>query len=197
MVATINLIPEEEIQEQQKVKSVKITTVLTIIILVVVALASAALFYYTFGLRRQKNQLESDVQGLRTEIDSRKTFEIEARNLSKKVNGLSSILDKRVHYSLLLEELAARKPEALKITGLTVKDGSFTLSGNSNSYLVLSTFMNNLGNKKFDQGSKNLQPLFTAIHLQSVNLSDNKKDITFALTIKYDSSLLNYKNRGL
>jgi Tfp pilus assembly protein PilN len=197
MVATINLIPQEEIQEQQKVKSVKVTTVLAIIVLVIVGIASAAIFSYSFGLRRQKSQIESDIQGLRTEIDSRKTFEIEARNLSKKVNGLKSVIDKRVHYSLLLEELAARKPEDLEITGLTVKEGSFTLSGNSNSYLVLSTFMTNLVNKKFEKGSKNLQPLFTAVHLQSVNLSENKKDITFALSIKYDASVLNFKNRGL
>jgi len=58
-----------------------------------------------------------------------------------------------------------------------VKDGSFTLSGNSNSYLVLSTFMTNLVDKKYAKGDKKLQPLFTAVHLQSANLSENKKDI--------------------
>jgi len=138
-----------------------------------------------------------DISSLRNDVNSFSEIEIAARNLSKKYTALKQFYDTRVHYSLLFKEINSRKPGAIKLVGLTVRNNTFELSGTAENFSDIQNFVSNLTNKDFAGGEPALKNLFTMVSLTSVNLVESNQTLNFGLSLDVDASLLSVKNRGL
>jgi Tfp pilus assembly protein PilN len=197
MVASINLIPEEEIVQQRKTKAVKFSTILAIILLVITGGASYHYFNETSNLKNEKAQLEGAIASLQNDVTSLSSVEVDARNLSKKYSALVDIIGGRPHYSLLLQEIRDRTPSGVELSGFTVRGGKIELLGTAESYFDVASYITNLSTSEFVGGNKNLKEVFTTVNLQSVNLLESSKEVSFGISVAYDESLLNAEVRGL
>lgn len=187
---SINLIPQEEIREQQKTFAVKLSTVFTVIILVIVSLVTA-FFYYRQGILKSSiTQSEKEIDRLRQEIQGMSEIEISARNLDKKFSVLKGIFHERSKYSLLLEELDARKPAGVDFDSLDVRDNTANLTGNAENYVAIAAFSNNLLDKNFSGGNETLKPLFPKVSLNTTNIDNSSNRVTFTIVITFDPTLL-------
>ncbi len=186
----INLIPQAEVQKQEEVRVTKFSTIITIFILFV-TVGVTGYFLYTFSqLDTQNKGLSEQVTNLYAKINSQAKVEINARNLDKKYNSLTSIMDSRSYYSMLLTETKARKPDNLEIQGMDVKGGMATVTGKADTYIAISSFINNLLDKKFTTGNPKLQNLFTSVALNSVELASEDGRVKFLIVVNFDTTLL-------
>jgi len=191
MAQSINLIPQQEVQEQRKTKVVKFSTVFSIFVLVVVTGVSAYFFYKTMVLKGNIRELESQIEGYREEITSLAPIEISARNLYKKYVVLRDMFDDRKDYSFLFEEIDTRRPETIEINNLSIDKGtSMNISGTSDNYISIATFMNYLLDKKFENGNPDLSGIFTTVRLNSVNLDKGRSRVKFVIIVDFDGSKL-------
>lgn len=186
----INLIPQEEVQLQQKGKAVKGTSVLFILLTVVAIGLSGYLYYKTSDLKQKTNDVNSQIDAQRAKIKSMSSTEILLRNLDKKYNSISGMIDGRNHYSRLLSELKVRQPQGISIESVEVKDGVVNYTGDAENYLLIAQFVNSLLNKDFPGGDPELKDLFSEVKLNSVSLDQNKTEVRFFIVIVYDSSKL-------
>lgn len=186
----INLLPQSEITAQTKVQAVKFSTILSIIFLVLVVAASGYIFYLNSQTKKEIAALDSQIQGYRNEITSRSAIEVTVRNLDKKFKALGNIFDRQVKYSLLMEEIRIRKPATLNLDNMDLKDGKINLNGSADNYISIAEFINNLLNKNFSGGNKNLGSVFTSVSLNSVNMENSKNKIQFFVVVDFDSKVL-------
>ena len=181
----INLIPQEEIQLQQKGKAVQGTTIFFILLTVVTLGVSGYFYYKNTTLTAKNNSLTTQIEAERTAIKSLSETEVILRNLDKKYNFLSGLINGRLHYSKLLTELKTRQPEGINVEALDVKAGSLNYTGNADNYVLIANFINSLLNKDFPGGDSNLKELFTEVKLNSVTLDQNRSTVRFFIVINY------------
>ncbi|OGC78129.1 hypothetical protein A2619_05255 [candidate division WWE3 bacterium RIFOXYD1_FULL_39_9] len=188
---SINLIPEQEVQEQTKTKVVKLSTILTLVILVVVGALSGYFFYQTNRLKGELTSVNSQIDKLRSEISALAPVEISARNLDSKYRVLGEIFSSRGNYSLLADELRVRTPEGITIDSFTIQKGTkISISGDADNYILISSFMNNLLNNEYKDGNPTLRGLFTSVSLNSVNLEKSKNMVRFAIGVDINLDLI-------
>lgn len=191
MAQSINLIPQQEVSEQRKTKVVKLSTIFSIFILVVVTGISAYYFYKTLVLKREIKDLDTQIENLRSEITSLSPIEISARNLYKKYIILKNLFDSRIEYSLLFEELQARKPETVKVENLSVDKGTtLNVSGVSDNYISIASYMNNLLEPQFEAGNPDLAGIFKSVTLNSVNLDKGRSQVKFVIIVEINGDKL-------
>ena len=181
MPETINLIPQEERIQQTKTKVVKVSTVIAVVLFAVVAGLGGYFYYRAFTLKKQLEELDANIAGLRQQISSLSEIEIETRNLFKKTEVLGTLFENRIYYSTLLEEFSASTPEQVSVTSFGVgKDGSISVSGQADTYNAVQDFTNRLLEND----------TFTSVELNSVGLETKEVKITFFIVVSYDEELL-------
>ena len=188
---SINLIPEQEVQEQTKTKVVKLSTILTLLMLILIGAVSGYFFYQTNQVKAEITSVESQIGKLRSEITALAPVEISARNLDSKFRVLNEIFSTRGNYSLLADELKVRTPEGIQIDSFTIQQGTkISISGEADNYILISSFMNNLLDTEFRGGNPALRGLFTSVSLNSVNLEKSKNLVRFAIGIDINLGLI-------
>lgn len=191
MPAGIDLIPQEEIQEQKKVKLVKSGTVVAIILGILVGVISAGVIYVNSELTSQIKVLDESIAAHRAEVQSLQSIEVIARNLSKKYNTLKDLFDSKIYHSLLIREVEARKPESVRITSFTLDEtGRLTISGDASDYLSVSQFVNNLANQNYTGGISGLGALFQGVTLNSVSLDKQSNSANYFIMLNINTSVL-------
>jgi Tfp pilus assembly protein PilN len=181
---SINLIPQQEVQEQTKSKLVKFSTVFSIILLIVVAGASFYFFYNSKQLENRIENLDKEILNIQREIESLSDIEVIARNLDKKFNVLKELFDSRVYYSKLLSEIDLRRPEGLRVQTFAVRaDDELNISGNGNNYIVISDYTKNLLQEQF--GESEISRPFESVSLQSVSLDNKDNSANFSIVVKF------------
>lgn len=193
MVQSINLVPQEEIQEQTKIKVVKLSSVFAILLFFVVAGVAGFMYYQKYQLDLQKAALDGEIAGLRDEIKGMSELEIVARNHTKKVAVLRGLMDNRVYYSKLVNELRGRETDDIKITTFDYSGSNLNISGTCSSLVSLSEYISNLLNRDGSKGSEELKSLFTSVRLGNVTLQKADSKFTFSLQVSYDVELLRSK----
>ncbi|MBN1162665.1 PilN domain-containing protein [Patescibacteria group bacterium] len=194
MSQSINLIPQQEKQEQQKTAIVKASTVFSIVLLVIVAGVSAYLFFEARKYQTKLGQVNDEIEDHRSKINAKKQVEIDARNLDKKYSVLEELFKNRIHYSVLLREFVLRTPAGVTINQFDVRNKSISLSGYATSYISVADFINSLLGKSGASASSSLglEELFTAVKLNSVSLDSGNKEVKYSIAIDYDPSKLNF-----
>lgn len=189
---SLNLIPQQEIQEQTQTKVLKLSTILSVLILIAVSGVSAYFIYYTTSLKSQTKSEQDKITSLRNDIASMSEIEVSARNLDKKYLTLQGMLSKRAYFSKLMREIRARKPSEIHIESFTVlKENKFSISGQAQTYIVITQFGNNLLSGDYAAGDPALAGVFKSIVLNQVDLSQSGK-VEFAMTIEFDPAKLTY-----
>lgn len=189
---SLNLIPQQEIQEQTQTKVLKLSTIMSVLILIVVSGVSAYFIYFTTSLKSQTKAEQDKIATLRNDIASMSEIEVAARNLDKKYLTLQGMLSKRAYFSKLMREIRVRKPGEITIESFTVlKENKFAISGQAQTYIVITQFGNNLLNGDYAPGDPALAGVFKSIVLNQVDLSQSGK-VEFAMTIEYDPEKLTY-----
>lgn len=191
MSQSINLIPQQEQMEQQQVKLVKLSTVLAVLFLLLVIGISVFYFTKTKGLKDEIATHDQSIASLRSQITGMAAIEIVARNLDTKSKVLQQIFDSRPYYSLLLKEFKHRVPPTVLVQSFTMTtSGSFSLSGDSDNYISISGFIDDLTNPNFADTPKELQTLFTTVSLNSVSLETRNNRASYFMNVTYDASKL-------
>jgi Tfp pilus assembly protein PilN len=185
MAQSINLIPQQEVREQQKVKIVKASTIVTVLVLVLVAAVSVFYFKKTSDLNNELTQVNENIEQLRGNIRSMEPIEVKARNLYKKYSVLDKLFNERVAFSLLLEELRAREPEGLVVASLDIRGSEAVLSGSGQNYNVISDFIRALVNPDFPSGNPDLKDLFSDVQLSTVSYDNSKATVNFSLNVTF------------
>lgn len=191
---SLNLIPQEELQEQNKEKAVKVSTLFSIFILVVTVLVSGYFFYTSYQLNTEIEANNKTAEELRSKIKARADVEINARNLDKKFTLLREIFANRTSFSMLATEVSQRKPAGVSIDSMNLqKTNKLNISGKADNYLSIAEFTSNLVNTEFKNGDPTLKKLFTEVTLNSVSLEQNKNSVRFSVNVDIDTSLLGTK----
>lgn len=191
MAEFINLIPEQEVNTQKREKAVKMSSVLAVLILLLVLAGAGYFFYINSQLQNTLKDTEAQITSLRGQIVALSDTEITARNLFKKYTSLQDIYGKRNRYSAVLEEFNKRKTEGVKVDDFAIDSkGIITISGSGDNYLLVAKFMKDLTDKDFSQASMDYKELFTAVTLNTVNLSNAENRASFSLSVTYNPELL-------
>jgi Tfp pilus assembly protein PilN len=188
---SINLIPQQEVQQQSQEKAVAMSTWLSILVLVIVGGFAGFDFYREVNLKSQTKALESEIGTLRQQISSMANVEVNARNLDKKFSTLKDVFGTRMQYSMLSTELAKRTPSGIIIDSITLQKGSkLNITGHADNYILIASFTNNLVNADFQGGTASLKKLFTTVTLNSVNLEKNRNIVRFSINTDLNGDLL-------
>jgi len=191
MSQSINLIPQQEQMEQQQVKLVKLSTVLAVLFLLLVVGISVYYFTKTKGVKDEIAAHDQSIASLRSQITGMSSIEIVARNLDTKSKVLQQIFDSRPYYSLLLKEFKHRVPATVLVQSFTITSpGAFSLSGDSDNYISISGFIDDLTNPNFEGSQKNLETLFTSVSLNSVSLESRNNRASYFMNVTYDATKL-------
>jgi Tfp pilus assembly protein PilN len=190
MLNDVNLIPQTEVVEQRKSAAVKSSSVFSVFLFIIVLGISA---YYFTNLQKVDSEMkktDSEIEKLRGNIKSMSDVEISARNLDKKFNALNNLFSGRSKYSLLLKEIEDRKPSDVTIQNADVKVGQISISGTSNSYISVKSFVDNFLNKEFQEGNPDLRDMFISVSLNSVSLDKGSNNVKFFLVVSYQDGKL-------
>jgi Tfp pilus assembly protein PilN len=183
MAQSINLIPQDEVQEQQKVKLVKASTIFMVVVLIIVVIASAFYFFQATSLRRGIKNYDTSIAGLRTDIQALSDIEITARNLDARYQALTSIYNERLYFSKLLDELQNRVPESIIIDNLNIAtENRINITGTGDNYLSIAEFLRQLAEA---------EEFVTNVTLNSVTLEAAKGRVSFFIIVNYDPKFLN------
>jgi Tfp pilus assembly protein PilN len=193
MAQSINLIPHEEQQAQQKTQFVKMSTVFSIILLVLVGGVAGYYFYLSNSMASRLESENATTEALRGEINKLAKIEIVARNLDKKYTTLRDMFAMREKYSLILKDLELRTPETIRVTDLSLaKDQTLAVSGDGEDYLAVSDFATFLTGNEVAQSTKSEDypeldnvKTFKEVTLNSVSLDAQKDNVKFFLVISY------------
>ena len=190
MAQSVNLIPDQEVQEQTQKKVVKMSTVFSILVLIVVSGITAYFVYKTTSINSQIKDEDTKIATARSQIQAKSSIEITARNLDKKYKAIKEMLGSRPYYSTLMEEFRARTPEGIVIKNYTMlKDNKISVTGQAVTYVTITTFGNNLLTANFSGGNQKLSGVFKSIILNQVDLSQSGT-VDFSMTIDYDPEKL-------
>ena len=190
MLNDVNLIPQTEVIEQKKSAALKSSTLLSVI-LFIIALGVSAYYFTNFAkLNGDIKKTDTEIENYRGQIKSMTDIEIAARNLDRKYNALKTLFSGRSKYSLLLKEIEARKPEGVTIQNSDVKVGQISISGTSNTYISVKTFVDNFLNKEYQEGNLDLRDMFISVSLNSVSLDKGSNSVKFLLVVSYQDGKL-------
>jgi len=195
MAQSINLIPHEERQEQEKEKLVKFSTIFSVLLLIIAGAVAAYYFNSKSELNKSIVSQDSEIEDSRNQIKSMADIEIVARNLFAKYKALNTIFDTKYNYSLLLEELRVRTPSTIKIDDLSIAtSNTITISGSGENYLAVAQFINDLTDPEFKGGREGLKDLFSDVVLNSVNLENKTNRASYFLNVSFKLEKLASKN---
>lgn len=194
MAKNINLVPQEVKKEQAKEKVVKRTTIVAILFTLAVGIFAGYLFVKKQLVVEKIEDLNQSIENLRASIVEMKDIEIKARTLDKQYTAVSSLLQDRVRYSLLMDELNKRKPSSVQIDSFNTSGKTeINISGKADNYLAISEFVNNLSNNDFSGGNESLKTLFKEVTLNSVNLDSQSDKARFFIVVETNTDLLQLK----
>jgi len=177
----INLLTKEEKIEQFRTKAIKVSSVLAVLFLLAVGGVSAKYYFEASDLKKLISSEDQKIAAARDRINSMKSTETLARNLSKKQAVLMEILDNRPHYSELLSQFYGRIPSGVGVKSLNFTDKtSLTLSGTASNYLLVSDFLKNLN----DSSEENI---FRSATLNSVKLNAGSSTVDYSLVVSFDA----------
>lgn len=190
MLNDINLIPQTEVVEQRKSKLLASSSIVSIIFLLIGVGVSVYFYTNLSKIDSEVKKADADIESLRTKISSMSEVEIAARNLDKKYTALKELFTKRSKYSFLLKEIDSRRPSDVVIQNSDVRPGQINISGLSNSYVSLKSFLDNLVNKDFVDGNPKLKDLFTSLSLNSALLDKSNNKVRFFIVLTYQDGRL-------
>lgn len=190
MLSDVNLIPQTEVIEQKKSAAVKSSSVLSVVLFVVALGVSAYYFTNLSKVNSDIKKMEAEIETYRGQIESMSDIEISARNLDRKYNALKTLFGSRSKYSLLLKEIEARKPSNVNIQNADVKTGQISISGSSDDYISVKTFVDNFLNKEYQDGNPDLRDMFISVSLNSVSLDKGSNNVKFFLVVSYQDGKL-------
>lgn len=192
---SINLIPQQEVQEQTQTKVVKLSSIVTVIVCVLVAIISGLIIYQQVQINNEISAVNAEVDTLRQSIVSKAAVEVVARNLDKKYSTIQGIFSSRNVFSRLASEVASRTPNGVVLESFTLqKGGVINLAGSADNYISIATFTNNLLDKNFAGGDPTLKDLFTSVTLNSVSLEKSINSVRFSINVNINNDALRRNN---
>jgi Tfp pilus assembly protein PilN len=190
MLNDVNLIPQTEVVEQKKSTVVKSSSIFSVVLFVIALGISAYYFTNLAKVNSDIKKTEDEIESLRGNIKSMSDIEISARNLDRKYNALNTLFAGRSKYSLLLKEIEARKPSNITIQNAEVKVGQISISGSSDNFISVKTFVDNFLNKEYQDGNPDLRDMFISVSLNSVSLDKGSNNVKFFLVVSYQDGKL-------
>jgi Tfp pilus assembly protein PilN len=190
MLSDVNLIPQTEVIEQKKSAVVKSSSIFSVVLFVIALGISGYYFTNLAKVNSDIKKTDDEIESHRAKIKSMSDIEISARNLDRKYSALKTLFGGRSKYSLLLKEIEARKPANININNIDVKVGQISISGSSDNYISVKTFVDNFLNKEYQDGNPDLRDMFISVSLNSVSLDKGSNNVKFFLVVSYQDGKL-------
>ncbi len=197
METNIDLIPVEERVKRSKEKAQKLGIVVSILVFLFSMIASAGLYFHLNNFNKKIDDSNKNIESIKKKVANRSEVEITVRNLDAKYKTLTKVLNSKIYYSRLLDELSYRIPTTVTITTIdSSTPQSVLVSGNATDYISLAKFLNSLAdpslatNSAVTDKSKNL---FTEIQINTVTLDPLSSKARFNLNLTVDPELLREK----
>jgi Tfp pilus assembly protein PilN len=186
----INLVPDYEKFEQKQGKLVKSSTYFTLLMLIVVSGVAGYFYYQAFNLQSAISVEDVAIEDLRNDISDLSEVEVNARNLEKKLNAITTVLDSRIAHSEVIKEVYGRKPQNVVIESFTVtEDSRISITGEAFSYDDVSDFVATL-NEVRNENLVTIPNLFIDIQLPTVSKSSQSGSINYLIQASFDPGAL-------
>jgi len=181
MPEDISLLPKEVERKKEQDARDRLLRRGGLVFLAVTLLICIGSFAYSLTLKSQLSNLQEDIAGEMSKIDSLLEIERNTKDLERRVGGLVKILEEKLYFSDLLEALAKAVPADVAIAEVTApSEEAVSISGTSRSYVSLKQFLLNLK----ETGSASVD--FEVVGLRSVSLDQQTGEYNFDLTLVID-----------
>lgn len=171
----INLLPQEEFDASTLGRTLKWAMSSFRIIVIVTEMVVMAAFLSRFWLDAQNSELDASIKVAVAQISAQSEFEKQFRELQKKLSIFKQI-SLATTKSSRLNLAAAKVPNDITLTSVTISEESAQIKGNAVSEIGVAQLISNL---KSDT-------LIKKVNLDSVGSSEQTQGlITFLITISY------------
>lgn len=149
---SIELLPQEEWQESKFGRILKWALTVGRHIVIFTELIVILAFLSRFKLDRDLADLGEKIKSKQNIVASASSFEEEFRFLQKRLQTIETMREKELKAGLIITELAAIIPLEVKLSNLSIKSNSVSLTATSLSEGGLAALINNLKkSKKFEK----------------------------------------------
>ena len=175
----INLIPEELREKKRNERQKEILLRVSIGLFVLSMLLSGGLFVYKYTVRRNISGVSSQISLEEDKLKELKKVEDEMFVLAGKASVVKNVLDSRLYYSKLLENLARILPSGVYLTDVSAtSDTKVVVSGVTPSYIVLAQLITNVL-----EDSKADTSILSYPEITSVDLKEDVGRIDFTMNL--------------
>jgi Tfp pilus assembly protein PilN len=187
----LNFLPDEIIQDRRAKELSKSNIKISVIILLFCVAISSGLFAYRQVLNRKNNGILSDIEKYNSTIADLKDTGYRGFVLGVRLDTIKSILEKRVNYSQLIEEMTDRVPFGVVVKGYSVStSGNLSLKALADeNFAPISNYQDKLLEKEDDEKKS----LFKKVEIGTASLDKSNAKVNFDFKVLLDLSAI-YEN---
>lgn len=176
----VNFLPEEVVSNRKHQSQVKSLNKIAVSLMAVTLVIGAGIFGYNYYTQSRIKSVRDEISVKETEIRELNEFAITGYKLGLRLDAINTILNQRVYFKKVLDQVYAEIPDGVSIVSMQVNDeGSVTISGKSYpNYIPIAVFQDNLVNSESEY--------FSNIRLRSASLDKTSGEISFTINFLVD-----------
>ena len=175
MAKSINLLPQEEFEASTLGRVLRWATGSFRIIVIITEMVVMAAFLSRFWLDAQNSDLNDSIKIKSAQISAQKDFEDQFRKVQTKLDLFKKI-NQTPQSSGRIDLIAAKVPNEIVLSSITVDSTSSQVKGISTSELGIAQFISNL----------KAEPTFKLVELGGINSSEsNPSETEFSVKISF------------
>jgi len=174
---TIDFIPDEVLHARHEKAQYSEILKVGIAFLIITILLAVGLYVYKLMLKKDLDAVKDEISTQTREIDSMKNVAESGYTLGVRLKTLEEILDNRIVYSKLMNEIRDKTPASIMLGSISLSESTkLVLDGSADSadYTPIADFKNKLASSD----------LFSDIKV--LNASGDSKTITFSVSTSLD-----------
>lgn len=179
----INLIPSSVVKERNIETNQQRFLVFSVIVLIVSAVLTAVIGTVAATSSTNLSKLQNEVATKQNTVKSLEDAELKGLQLQARLGFIDSLLNRKVVYSKVLDEIELRIKEGIVVTNVQIGENLvLTISGNASSTTALQNYINGLV----------LPPdnLFSEAKVMEVSIGESSAGVRFKVSVEVDEALV-------
>jgi competence protein ComGC len=144
MNTDINLLLHTNEETLRKNKNTKIFNLIAAVFLIGVCLISVSIFIMISAANAESESIRKKQEDVLKKMSKFQDRQVKLFILSDRVENIDKLLQTRRNFYKISNGLLMKVPSDLSVDGFAINDNSVIISGQSNSLLTISEFINNL-----------------------------------------------------
>ena len=143
--ANINFLASKQAEYNRQARRLLIIQVGAFSVLIVYVLVIVGIFSYSFYLKRQGEQLETQIKRTSSQIQELASIEAKHLFIKSKIESLVPVFESKQKHQELTEAIFALLPTGMSIQGFTISEtGDISFSAEASSFQALRQFLANV-----------------------------------------------------